>query len=121
MAKKLTHLQIFRTNFYNYVFNPHFSISVGESVDGFLMQTRLLFVRSASLSKSKWLIHHFNWHEAVWPDGVQNMELDPERHLVLNLFFKCVINEEEETIFSRSGNRLKLLFSGNQINTMSAQ
>jgi len=100
MTRKSTHLQILRTNFYNYVFNPNFIIRVGESVDGFLMQTRLLFLRPACLSKSNWLTRYFNWHEAVWPDGVQNMELDPVRHLVLNLFFKCVTNEEQETIFS---------------------
>jgi hypothetical protein len=95
MTRKLKHLQIFRTNFYNYVFDPYFIIRVGVSVDGFLTQTRLLFVRSASLSKINWLIRHYNCHEAVGPDGVQNMELHPVRYLVLNLLPKYITNEEQ--------------------------
>jgi len=60
------HLQIFRTNFYNCVFDPHFIIKVGESVDDFLMQTRLLFVRSASLSKLDYTSLQLAWSRRAW-------------------------------------------------------
>lgn len=109
MTRKLTYLQIFRTNFYNYVFDPYFIIRVGVSVDGFLAQTRLLFVRSASLSKINWLIRHFNWHEAVGPDGVQNMELHPVRHLVFKFFAQIYNKRRAINYFIMKWKQIKVI------------